>query len=428
MTILGMALMDQMAAEKLCALPDDLFVSPDTAGVHRCLKRVLEKRWKPDAVTVIQAADELKLPDVTPSLIMQISSAAVTAVNYGQYETILLDLRRRRHLLKSCAELANKISDPGENVDALVGKVLTTIRESAPQNGATDIKEALMELMEHLEKKNNGGVETGIAGLDRIIGGFREGQLIFLGARPGVGKTAMAINIAIHVARFSGPVLFVSEEMSSLQITARLVARETGGNGKDLDNGTSNDEDWGTIWGQAALRPELPIRIAGPETIKTPMQLRREVNAMIRDTGLKLIVVDYLQLLHSDEKKTSRYEEISDISREIKIISMETGVPILALTQFNRSSEMGGRKRKPTMAEAKDSGSIEQDANIFLTLYAPDEPRAGTPEHDFWMCCQEPGLEWQVLDIEKNRQGPTGAISLQFDKPHMTYTTLVLED
>lgn len=137
-------------------------------------------------------------------------------------------------------------------------------------------------------------------------------------------------------------------------------------------------------------------------------------------------MIDYLQLMRSDEKLKSRYEEVSAISREIKLLAMDLHVPVLAMTQFNRQSEGGNRQKKvmPTMAEAKDSGSIEQDANIFMVQYAPDEPDRMNEDWQTYHMCQANGWEWQVLKIEKNRQGRTGAFSMAFDKPRMTFRTI----
>ena len=137
-----------------------------------------------------------------------------------------------------------------------------------------------------------------------------------------------------------------------------------------------------------------------------------------------MIMVDYLQLMRSDESRKSRYEEVSSISRELKLMAMDLNVPILALTQFNRDSEQGGVRRKPTMSEARDSGSIEQDANIFLIQYPPMEPKPGTDAFEYWASCQMDGTEFQLLEIAANRQGPTGIVPLKFDKSHMRFMTM----
>ena len=143
-----------------------------------------------------------------------------------------------------------------------------------------------------------------------------------------------------------------------------------------------------------------------------------------------LVIVDYLQLVRADAKHSSRYEEVSEISRELKLLAMDLGVPVIALTQFNRSSEAGkngqASKRAPTRAEAKDSGSIEQDANIFIVQYAPDSPGNDPYAQQAMQICEAKGWDWQQLIVEKNRQGRTGKINIGFDKAHMTFQNLDL--
>ena len=145
--------------------------------------------------------------------------------------------------------------------------------------------------------------------------------------------------------------------------------------------------------------------------------------------GLSMIVIDYIQLMSADGRHQSRYEEVSAISRELKRMAMDLGVPVLALTQFNRNSEtsVGGKaeKRKPQMSEAKESGSIEQDANLFLIQWAPPVPTdQGSDAWEDYHACEINGWEWQILSVDKNRQGRTGFFSLAFDKPHMRFMCL----
>ena len=150
---------------------------------------------------------------------------------------------------------------------------------------------------------------------------------------------------------------------------------------------------------------------------------------MQEDGGLAMVLIDYIQLMRADGRHATRYEEVSAISREIKLLAMDLGVPVIALTQFNRNSEGGGWKGKktmPTMAEAKDSGSIEQDANLFLIQYEPEEPDKQSEAWQAYHMCQANGWAWQVLAIAKNRQGRTGAINLAFDKPHMQFKSIDL--
>lgn len=426
LTALGMAFLSNEAAENVASLPEDAFSYQDTVNLHRGICHVVEKHGKPDLVTVGSAMHELGL-DVGVE-IMEASRMAITAANYGQYETILMDLRKRRLLMNACVDVATHIADLSENPEDMAKKLLTAVNGTAELEQSVTMKDAIMNLLMRLDQKTTGGVSTGISGLDRLTGGFKPGQLIYLGARPGVGKSALGLYVATNVAVKSGPVLAITLEMEAEELAARVVAGYTKVDVQNIENRSLAPEDYGTIWGQAPALSEIPIRISTRAI--TVMQIRREAQAMIRSGGLKMIMVDYLQLMHGDGTTKSRYEEITQISRDLKLLAMELKVPILALTQLNRESEgkNGGSKRKPSMSDSRDSGAIEQDANIYLTLYAPEEPKIGTDAHAFWETCEKSKTEWQVLTIEKNRQGRTGQVSLMFDQPHMLFYTLAKEE
>ena len=284
-----------------------------------------------------------------------------------------------------------------------------------------------MALYDSIEGAKKGRCYTGIADLDRLTGGFRGGKLIILGARPGVGKTALALQMAEHVATHCAPVLIVSLEMDSVEVMGRIAARRCGVDVQRMETGDMEPEDWAALARAVPELSQLPVRIA--ERADTPALIRREAAAMLYGSGLGMIVVDYLQLLHGDGRYASRTEEVGAISRELKRMAMDLGVPVLAMTQFNRLSEggVGGKaeRRKPQMSESKDSGSIEQDANMFLTLWQPPDPSSEN-EAAFraWRYCEGAGVSWMALHVDKNRQGRTGCMFLGFDKPRMTFACL----
>ena len=422
LTILGMAMMDSKTAEKLCVLPPDTFTELDTRSLFLGIRRVIEKHGKPDLVTVKVACSELELDPGTS--LLEASRLAITSANYDQYEAILMNLRKRRVLYAACAEVAAHVSDPGEDVNALTGKVLDTIRDSGEKPSSVSAKDTLISLTEHVERGDMDGVSTGVTGLDRLLGGLRPERFYVLGARPGVGKTALGLYIAENVALKGNPVLFASLEMSGEQVLTRIMARESGVDSEKIDNCKLSTEEWVEYSKAMPIVADLPMRFT--ETAKTPLLLRREAQAMIQNGGLKLIVVDYLQLMHADRNCKSRQEEMADVSRDLKMLTMDLKVPVLALTQFNRESEAkaGMKKRKPTMAEARESGAIEQDANVFMVLYPPEEPKQDSKWYGHWDLCRSLGHEWQLLCVDKNRHGRVGAVSLQFDKPHMDFTTI----
>ena len=417
-TLLGLAMTDQECAEQLAVLPEDIFYHPETKALFRIIREIVKERGIPNVVSVGN-----RIPGSAVEM-MECSkkslSLSITPTMYKQLEAEVLDLRKRRLLLSACEKVANVAADPLVDVDEMMRDLNTAINDNADKLDAATMQDTIVEWLEDMNKKDN-MVSTGIAGLDRLTGGLQNGMLAILGARPKVGKTALGLSIATNVARKTGPVLIVSLEMTRKEIMTRLMAAESKVNMQKFVTKTMNDAEMDAM---AAAVPEvskLDIRIINSQT---PLQIRRFAAQMQRTCGLSLIMVDYIQLMNADDRKKSRYEEVSSISRELKLMAMDLDVPVLALTQFNRESEQGGKSRKPSMAEARDSGSIEQDANIFIIQYAPGEPKMDSPLYDYWEACQGEGEEFQMLEVAANRQGPTGNIMMKFDKSHMKFVTL----
>ena len=357
-------------------------------------------------------------------MLIDCASRGISPVMLPQYESILQGCKRRRNLAAVSQEIAALCADPSADPDALAQHAASELTQGAADCRAIDMPGALMQFVDAIDNAKTGRVYTGLAALDRLTGGLRGGKMVVLGARPGVGKTALALQMAVHAARHTGPVLLVSLEMDAAEIVSRMVAAESGIDLQALEAGELTEEQARRASACYPAISALPIRMA--QNTSTPMQVRREAMAMKHSCGLSMVVIDYLQLMRSDEKMKSRYEEVTAISREIKLLAMDLHVPILALSQFNRQSEGGYGKKKsmPTMAEAKDSGAIEQDANLFRVQYAPEEPEKEGPDWQAYHMCKANGWEWQVLKVEKNRQGRTGAIPMAFDKARMNFKTI----
>ena len=421
-TLIGLSLTDQECAEQLATLPEDSFAYPESIALFRIIRQIIKEHGTPNIVSV-----GTRIPDSAVELLecsKQCLALSISTVMYKQLETELLELRKRRILLSACEKVAGQAADPMIDIDEMMATLNKAVNDNANQVDSMNMQEAVTEWMDDLNESHP-MISTGIAGLDQITGGLQNGMLAILGARPKVGKTALGLSIATNVARKTGPVLIVSLEMTRKEIMTRIMAAETG---TDMQKYVTRKMDQSDYEAIAEVIPDvvsLPIRIINKQT---PMQVRRFAANMQRNEGLSLIMVDYIQLMKSDDSKKSRYEEVSSISRELKLLAMDLNVPVLALTQFNRDSEQGGQKRKPSMSEARDSGSIEQDANIFMIQYAPNEPKMDSDMYEFWEACQYDKSEFQILEVAANRQGPTGNVLLKFDKSHMRFTTLRREE
>ncbi len=418
-TLIGLAMQDAECAENLARLPSDTFAYNETRVLHKTIREMLKNHETPNIVSLGTKVSEYRVSVMDCARVAQ--QIAISPALYKQLEREALDLRKRRILQKACTEVANKAADPMMDIDSLASVLTTAVNDNGNQDELAGMQSAVMEFINDLGKENT-MIGTGIAGLDRLVGGLQNGMLAILGARPKVGKTALALSMAVDVARKKGPVLIVSLEMTSKEIMARIMAAESGVDMHRIVTHKTSEDDAVKLAAHYGEVSELPIWFT---RANTPLTIRREAGRIKRKKGLALIMVDYIQLMRSDEAKKSRYEEVSAISRELKLMAMELDVPILALTQFNRESESGGVRRKPSMSEARDSGSIEQDANLFLIQYPPGEPNPGSDFYEYWAACKTEGTEFQVLEVAANRQGPTGNIMLRFDKQHMQFTTMM---
>ena len=420
--ILGLAMQDSACAQAVAAMEEGLWTDSAHRAVQRAIRRMVQRGDKIDLVSLCaECACDVQEPE---AMLMDCLSRGISPVMLPQYESILQGCKRRRNLAAVSQEIAALCADPSADPDALAQRAASQLTQGAADCRAIDMPGALMQFVDAIDNAKTGRVYTGLAALDRLTGGLRGGKMVVLGARPGVGKTALALQMAVHAARHTGPVLLVSLEMDAAEIVSRMVAAESGIDLQALEAGELTDEQAKRASACYPAISALPIRMA--QNTSTPMQVRREAMAMKHSGGLCMVVIDYLQLMRSDEKMKSRYEEVTAISREIKLLAMDLHVPILALSQFNRQSEGGYGKKKsmPTMAEAKDSGAIEQDANLFLVQYAPEEPAEEGPDWQAYHMCKANGWEWQVLKVEKNRQGRTGAIPMAFDKARMNFKTI----
>lgn len=427
LAVLGVAMSSAEGARKVADLPDDMLSHPIAVGAQKAIRRLLSAGCEVDLITLCEEVGK-EHPEPEQYLMQALAAGNGLPSFLPQWVTILDDKRRRRALVDMASAMLKDAVDPAKDPRGLAEQASAAVRVQEAEEGAVDMTTAAHRFLDSLSDRR-AACSTGIADLDRLTGGFRGGKLVVLGARPGVGKTALALHIATHVARHTGPVLIVSLEMDEVEITSRLVAAESGMDVQRLESGKLDADDWVRVAPAASEISKLPVRIT--TTAATPMQVRREAHRVREAQGLAMVMVDYIQLMRCDGKRSSRYEEVSEISRELKLLAMDLGVPVLALTQFNRESE-GSRnglsqKRPPRMAEAKDSGSIEQDANLFIVQYAPGEPGSDPRDQQAATMCRGFGHEWQQLIVEKNRQGRTGVIDVGFDKPHMRFVNLQME-
>ena len=353
-----------------------------------------------------------------------------TAANVEYYTQIVLEKSTRRKLIKTSTNIvktAYQEDEPIANVLDTAEKDILSVSEGRNKAGFIPISSVLRTAYESLEEraKNNGevtGIATGYIGLDRMTSGLHADELIILAARPSVGKTAFVLNIAKNVAvNLNETVAIFSLEMGAESLVERIICSHASINAGHLKTGKLTPEEYTQYFVATGALSEAPIFIDDTPGIRVA-EIRAKCRRLKQErNNLGLIVIDYLQLIEGNGKE-SRQQEVSEISRNLKKLAKELKVPVIALSQLSRGVEQRQDKR-PIMSDIRESGSIEQDADIVAFLYRDDYYRQ-EPDENGHVPEVEPNSTIEVI-IEKNRSGPRGTVELNFMKEFNKFTNLV---
>ena len=362
-------------------------------------------------IDLVTVSDELTAQSTLEAVggiqyLSYLASTLPTTANIEQHIGIIREKSLRRRL----ADVAQKIKDQSLDAAAnagdvadIAGKLIFDALDDK-SNSMRHIRDVLIDTHENLTAiyNNKGeltGVPTGIPTLDRTLNGLQKSDLIILAARPSVGKTSFALNIAAKAAiNGNVPVAIFSLEMSATQLVTRIMSSEMGIDNGHLSSGELNDDDWEKIALALNSLGRAPIYISEKTAIKVS-DIRAACRRLKAEHGLGLIVIDYLQLMQGDRAE-SRQQEVADMSRSLKILAKELNVPILTLSQLSRASEKRSEDSSPKLSDLRESGSIEQDADIVMFLYRDDKD----PENRSAV----------KLNIAKNRSGSLRTIDLAF--------------
>ena len=351
------------------------------------------------------------LPDVVPS-----------AANLSYYAEIVKEKYLLRRMIHTCTDVVSKVYDFEGEVDALMDEVerdVLRISEARVQAHSSNIKDLVKRAINQIEDfhQRQGmltGVGTGFTDLDKMTSGLHPGEMVVIAARPSMGKTSLAMNIAEHVAvEQKLPVGVFSLEMTSESLVLRMLCSRSRVNLRNVRDGFLAERDFPKLTGAAGKLANAPLFIDDSSGLSI-LQLRAKARRMAQQYGIKLFVIDYLQLLHSTAKRAdNRQQEIADISNGVKTLAKELGVQVIVMSQRNRELEKD-KNRKPRMSDLRESGSIEQDADLVGLLYKPsagddeDSPGGGGGE-------EQESVAVNLL-IAKQRNGPTGDVHLTFLK------------
>lgn len=436
MSLLGAILLDKEAMPRIADMvtPSD-FYKYAHAEIFDTMSELYSKSEPIDILTVGGRLEEKgQLEGIGGrSYLVKISNAVPTTLHIQQYASIVQRKATLRKLLSASHEIAAlAYEEEGNDVDIIVDKAqqqIYTVGQKNLSKTFTPIRSILNDAFEridelHREKGKLRGVSTGFTELDNLLSGFQKSDLVILAARPSVGKSSLALDFARHAAvRANAPVGFFSLEMSKEQLVDRLLCAESGVNLWKLRTGNLSDrpdsDDFPRIGQAMGVLSEAKIFFDDTPGA-TVMQIRSKARRLQSEHGLGMIIIDYLQLMesHNDKNANNRVQEVSVISRNLKGIARELNVPVIALSQLSRSVEQT-KPAIPKLAHLRESGSIEQDADIVMFIYRKAADRNYRIE-------EIPPDERHIgeIHIAKHRNGPTGMVKVFFDEQSACYRNL----
>jgi replicative DNA helicase len=380
-----------------------------------------------DTITLAQRLKDRQLLDAAGGLayFSALPDAVPSAAHLDYYLEIVLEKYLLRRMIQTCTEIVGRVFNYEGEVEALLDEVerdIFRICEERVVGMSLTIKELVNKAITKIEEyhSNQGmltGIATGFMDFDKMTTGLHEGEMIVVAARPSVGKTSLAMNIAEHVAlELKVPVGVFSLEMTAEQLVLRMLCSRSRVNLRNIRDGFLAERDFPKLTGAAGKLAGAPLFIDDSSGLSI-LQLRAKARRMRQQHGIKLFVIDYLQLLNSTSRRAeNRQQEIADISGGIKALAKELAVPIVVLSQLNRELEKRGPGERPRLSDLRESGAIEQDADLVGLLYRDtknkDEDESSESEQDAIPV---------KLYIAKQRNGPTGDVDLTFLKSYTRF-------
>ena len=421
-SLLGALLIDNQAFDRVADLVGgDDFYRDDHRRIWRHISRLVEASRPADVVTVAESIEASEDKDKTggAAYLAALAQNTPSALNVRRYAELVRERAVQRRLAQVATEIAETAlaptgKDVGQLLDEAESKIFQIAESGARKDqgliGISPVLAKVFERIDHLHSQDNPsdvtGVPSGFVDVDRKTAGLQPGDLIIVAGRPSMGKTAFALNIAEHVALHPSvglPVAIFSMEMSSSQLAMRMLSSMARVDQSKLRTGRLDNEEWANLTDAIGKLNEARIHVDETAALNA-LELRARARRMKREYGkLGLVVVDYLQLMSATSQGENRATEISEISRSLKALAKELDVPVIALSQLSRAVEQRN-DRRPLMSDLRESGAIEQDADVILFIYreevySPDKEEAkGRAE----------------VIIGKQRNGPIGRIDLTF--------------
>ena len=438
-TVLGSILLNNEIFDEISEVKEDYFYNPINKKIFKIINDLLSKGLLANPITLKNYfTNENELTEIGGAeYLVKLTKFSTTKIQIKYYADLLHDLKIRRNLIEISRETLDEALNKNSEVNAeqiieSAEKKLFDIAERGRFNKSyVEFKDALLEtiaMASSAYKNEEGivGVPTGLKDLDDRLGGIHKQDLLIIAGRPSMGKTALATNIAFNAAKKlldkekKSSIVFFSLEMSSEQLSTRILSEQSRIKSNDIRRGKINQDEFEKFIETSKNLENLPLFIDDTPAI-TISTLSNRARRIKRMHGLDLVVVDYIQLMKSGNyKNEGRVQEIGEITQGLKALAKELDVPVLALSQLSRAVEQRDDK-KPQLADLRESGSIEQDADVVMFVYREEyyleklEPKVGTAEHVEWQEKMSLVHNLAELIIGKQRHGPTGIIRLEFE-------------
>jgi replicative DNA helicase len=422
MSVLGAMMLDKSAVGSVLEILDESAFYRDSHGkIFQAIVSIFERNEPADLMTVteeLKRTKQLERVGGRVYLASLLENVATTA-NVTYHAEIVLKRAVRRRLIQVATEIvAQGYEGEGGEFELLdsAEQQIFSIREKRLKPGFVPLERVLHDTFEAIEKLHDRkggviGVPSGFSKLDELTAGFQQGDLVIIAGRPSMGKTAFALNVARHAAvEAKTPVAIFSLEMAGYQLAQRMLCSEARVDAHRVRAGTLPDQDWQKLSISVGALAEAPIYIDDSPAL-TALQIRAKARRLLAEKQIGLVVVDYLQLMQGARGAESRQQEIAIISRSLKGLAKELQVPILALSQLSRAVETRGGERRPQLSDLRESGALEQDADVVLFIY-----RGELYDRD-----NEELKGRAELIIGKQRNGPTGTVHLTFNSRYTRF-------
>ncbi len=423
--VLGCLMISEEAKiESFESIKPEFFYSEAHKTIFLAIRELFEKNEKCDIVIL---SDHLRKKDLLESVgdieyLTELVEMLPTAANIDEYLKIVKDKYLLRTIIENATRIITEASGEPEEIDAFIDKAETSIFEiSQHRSGKTvyALKELVKDNIDRIEEIHNKrsfvtGIPTGFIDLDKKTTGFHPADFIIIASRPSMGKTAFACNIALNMNAGINkyPVLIFSLEMSKEHLVQRMLCCEARINLMKLRQGMLSEQDMGNILLAAGVLEETPIFIDDTPQLNI-FEVRARARRLKASEDIQLIIIDYLQLMKSKTRAENRQQEITEISASLKALAKELDIPVIAISQLSRATEQRENK-EPFLSDLRESGSLEQDADLVLLLY----------REDFYKREEEKSSDIANVIIAKQRNGPTGTIELTFLKEYTRFENL----